>query len=304
MTSNPQYVLDPGFRYADLRAALPGWREVQASTMPILPGEPEHALLERDDGMRIAYTFNPVCRLRVIEAGEGMDAVLARLPLVEDVDIASWLDATQEREVLRGILATRLHPGSALLARVDTLQAHPVPAVAAAARQLTAEFRQVSEDLSVLAATSALRLIEAELRPLLQALANDVDGKLSAGLRPRPGDPALAFTADIAPAVEQAYDAIWRESPRVDPFPVVGELRIHLAPAGMLAEENALSRHFPSGYRAIAPWLQPHCVWASWKYLKPGHDAGMAYDGLVWLRDHWAWFPKPYRALRGLVEGG
>ncbi len=299
MIPTRQHVLDPEFRYADLRESLPGWREVQASAMPILPGEPEHALLERDDGARIAYTFNPVCRLRVVEVGEGMDAVLAQLPLVEDADIATWLDSAQEREVLRGILATRLQPGSALLHRVEALQ----PAVARAAQTLTAEFHQVSTDLSVLAATGALKLIEEQLRPLLLALANDTDGTLSSGLRPRPGDAALAFTAEAAAAAEQAYDAIWQESPHVERFPVIGELRIHLAPAGMLADDNVLSHSFPGGYRAIAPLLQQHCVWAHWKYIKPGHDAGMAYDGLVWLRDHWAWFPKPYRALRSLLPG-
>jgi hypothetical protein len=70
-----------------------------------------------------------------------------------------------------------------------------------------------------------------------------------------------------------------------------------IAPAGMLASDNELSRRFPGGYRRIARLLQPHRVWVSWKYLRPGADAGMAYDGLVWLDDHWAWFPKPYRAL-------
>src|SRR5437667_82451 len=74
-------------------------------------------------------------------------------------------------------------------------------------------------------------------------------------------------------------------------------LLCYVAPAGMLAEENELSWYFPGGYRAIAPWLNPHRVWVRWKHVKPGETSGLAYDGLVWIDDHWTWFPKPYRAL-------
>jgi hypothetical protein len=65
----------------------------------------------------------------------------------------------------------------------------------------------------------------------------------------------------------------------------------------MLASDNELSRPFPGGYRAIAAKLNPNRIWVRWKFCRPGETAGMAYDGLVWVDDHWAWFPKPYRAL-------
>ena len=38
-------------------------------------------------------------------------------------------------------------------------------------------------------------------------------------------------------------------------------------------------------------------TWWRWKFTKPGEDLGMAYDGLVFVNGHWAWFPKPYRAI-------
>ena len=53
--------------------------------------------------------------------------------------------------------------------------------------------------------------------------------------------------------------------------------------------------HVRDAARAIAHLLQPQRVWVAWKLIAPGQDAGMAYDGLVWLDDHWAWFPKPFR---------
>ncbi|TMQ06352.1 MAG: hypothetical protein E6J91_38110 [Deltaproteobacteria bacterium] len=30
-----------------------------------------------------------------------------------------------------------------------------------------------------------------------------------------------------------------------------------------------------------------------------GEQLGMAYDGLIYVNNHWAWFPKPWRALGG-----
>jgi hypothetical protein len=70
----------------------------------------------------------------------------------------------------------------------------------------------------------------------------------------------------------------------------------------MLADENDLSLQFPRGYRSIAHWLQPERIWLAWKYLAPGAQSGVAYNGLVWMDDHWAWFPKPFRVLRELAD--
>jgi hypothetical protein len=298
------HILDPALTYAALREHLAAWREVNVSVTPIIPGEPEHALLERDDGARIAYSFNPVCRLRVIEAGQGAEDVAMALPLATEADIGVWLDSPHEREVLRGILAARLQPSGELLERVRGLREHPVGAVARAAQALTTETEQAASAVSAMAAAGAMQLIEQQLRPVLLALAKDQSGALSVALSPRPGDAALAFVPEVAERVAAVYDALWNESPRVEHVPTLGELKLYLAPAGMLTEDNALSNRFPGGYRAVAPLLQPQYVWACWKYLKPGESAGMAYDGLVWLNDHWAWFPKPYRALRDLIDIG
>ena len=57
---------------------------------------------------------------------------------------------------------------------------------------------------------------------------------------------------------------------------------------------------FPGGYRSIARHLVPERIWVTWKYLTPGRSSGLAYDGLVWCDDHWAWLPRPYRVLRDL----
>jgi hypothetical protein len=116
--------------------------------------------------------------------------------------------------------------------------------------------------------------------------------------KPRPGDAAKAFVGEAAARAEAAYDRFWAAPP---PLPRIDAARsglvIHLAPAGMLGADNLLSRPFPGGYRAIAGRLDPHRIWAAWDFVQPGAASGVAFDGLVWCDDHWAWFPRPYQML-------
>ncbi|MEJ8853135.1 Imm49 family immunity protein [Variovorax robiniae] len=140
--------------------------------------------------------------------------------------------------------------------------------------------------------------IKAQVQPLLEALAQDPDGAVLHTLRPRPGDAALAFTPTRAATFAEAAERMWAAGPRVPAAAPGSRVVCHVAPAGMLADDNELSSHFPGGYRALAPELQPQRVWVAWKVIAPGASDGMAYDGLVWLGDHWAWFPKPFRWLK------
>ena len=153
-------------------------------------------------------------------------------------------------------------------------------------------------------ALAAIEVLRGQLEPLLRALAADRDGATARALRPRDGDAARVFPGLDADAVARAYRAVWDAEPAPPrPRAEQTELVCDLAPAGMLGHDNELSHRFPGGYRRIAPLLDPHRVWARWKFVRPGEPSGMAYDGLVWVDDHWAWFPKPYRVLAHLVPG-
>ncbi len=140
--------------------------------------------------------------------------------------------------------------------------------------------------------------IKTQVQPLLEALADNPGATLLQTLRPRPGDAALAFTPTHAAAFAEAAERMWAAGPRLSAATPGSRVVCHVAPAGMLADDNELSRHFPGGYRALAAELQPQRVWVAWKVIAPGARDGMAYDGLVWLDDHWAWFPKPFRWLK------
>ncbi len=253
---NPRLVLLPELRFCELGALLgqDGWEAVSQAIDPIVPGEPEHATFERTGGARLVYTFNPVCALRVLDTSAA--GRLPALPVAHTDVVRAWRGSADERTRMRGRLAI-----------------------------------QAGADSGRGGSLLAIEVLKTQLAPLLEALAQDRDGSLAAALRPRPGDFARAFTPQAADAAERAYAGA--PVARVAAIEGAGELQIALAPAGMLGDDNDLSRQFPSGYRAIAHLLAPTRIWARWKYPQ----AGMAYDGLVWLDERWVWFAKPYRVL-------
>jgi hypothetical protein len=256
---NARLVLEPGLRFCELGALLrqDGWQAVSQAGDPIVPGEPEHATFERPGGARLVYTFNPVCALRVLDTSAAKQIPV--LPVARADMVRDWLGSADERTRMRGMLAAALPGDGADHARGGAML--------------------------------AIETLKTQLAPLLEALGHDRDGRLAASLAPGPVDFARAFTAQAAAAAEIAYAAA--PAARVAAIEGAGELQIALAPAGMLGDDNDLSRQFPSGYRAIAHLLAPQRIWARWKYPQ----AGMAYDGLVWLDERWVWFAKPYRVL-------
>jgi hypothetical protein len=115
--------------------------------------------------------------------------------------------------------------------------------------------------------------------------------------RPEPEDYARVFVPDAAERARAAYQVVWLTAPRPQPNQGQSEVLVFGAPAGLLTDDNELSRRFPNGYRSIAHLLDRHQIWLAWKYVVPGASSGMSYDGLVWLDGRFAWFPKPWRVL-------
>lgn len=137
------------------------------------------------------------------------------------------------------------------------------------------------------------RNAEALLAPLVTAPPAVLVEKLC----PREADYAAVFAGEAAQRAREGYASLWKNPPKALGKAGQTQIRAFAAQADALGTDNDFSREFPGGYRAIAAQLVPENVWVVWKLLEPGGDVGMSYDGLVFLRDHWAWFPKPWRVL-------
>ena len=120
-------------------------------------------------------------------------------------------------------------------------------------------------------------------------------------LRPQTEDYAQVFSAEVVAIAQAHYDALYAVPRPLSRAPQQTELRLWLASSDELRERTLSANQFPGGYADIAHLLVPGIVWAHWKYVEPGNMSGMAYDGLAYIRDRWAFFPKPFRALSSML---
>lgn len=116
-------------------------------------------------------------------------------------------------------------------------------------------------------------------------------------LRPHDEDYARVFLPEAAERAQLGYTSLWNAPPKSLGKAGQTQVRAFACDAESLRTENDFSRNFPGGYRHIAGYLKPELVWVAFKVLVPGQSQGMAHDGLVFMGDHWAWFPKPWRIL-------
>lgn len=285
VTTTPEQTLLQAYRL------MPGVTPVPDQTRPFDPGE----AIARADALSRDVPAEPpadsraraAARAKLTGALTAIERVLATIPAGADRVPAEAFHSAE------GIAVFRAEPGRFRRERLE--------AVRDTWRAILAEYGSGEETPVEMAARSgralALAGTVAELaRPLLQRLTSDPAGFLDA-VRPRPDDAARAFMPEAAEAASAAYEAIWRAQRAPRPEPGQTDLHVVAAPAGLLDADNPLSAVFPKGYRTIAHLLRPHRVWLRWQHVRPGEKDGLMLDGLVWLDDHWAWFPRPYRVL-------
>jgi len=128
---------------------------------------------------------------------------------------------------------------------------------------------------------------------------NDAAGMTKA-LKPTSADYKAVFTDDFAAKAEKGYEELWN-----DPKSVIGadpantELKLFKATTDDIkAWTHDVEMDFPGGYEKVKDSFKPGLTVYRWKYVKPGETLGMAYDGLIYVNNHWAWFPKPWRIAR------
>lgn len=305
------WVVDPACAFDRLAARLAALGFTRDSTTTpatpdLIAGEPELAAWTRGDE-RLTYTFNPVVSLRVLAPAGADDAAMVRLahalPLLDTAGISRLLAETAPRRLLLGLLAARVLVAHELAVQVAALCAHADATIRSAARATSEVLGAGGEADAREAALRLLRVLCEQAVPVVAELVGPHGRSAVAALQPRAGDYDLVFQPEIAGAVCAAYEELWRAPAEIEVIASQGlELRVHGAPASMLLEDNELSRHFPGGYRALAPYLRRDKVWFVWRYLAAGEAAGVRYDGLVRLESRWAWFPKPYRVVGELVR--
>lgn len=118
-------------------------------------------------------------------------------------------------------------------------------------------------------------------------------------LKPTDADYKAVFTdpADAEKA-KQHYAPMWEGKGGIGPKEGQTELKVWKATGAELAAGTGDADSFPGGYKKVANKLNPKLTYFRFKFVKPGEDLGMAFDGLVHVNGHWAFLPKPWKAVQ------
>jgi hypothetical protein len=122
---------------------------------------------------------------------------------------------------------------------------------------------------------------------------------LTNALRPKPEDYAAVFVGDSADKMKTAMDQLWDSGKlAIKPKPEQTEVKAFGVAQKQLATGEGHATHCPGGYKKIADKIKPSVVVYCARFVKPGEKLGLSVDGLVYVNNHWAIFPKPFRVLK------
>lgn len=112
-------------------------------------------------------------------------------------------------------------------------------------------------------------------------------------LRPKSEDYAQVFIPEVVEKAKLGYEKFWETKPYPQVKFYQTQILIYLANSTLID----FHPEFPGGYHKVKSLLMPERVWFTWNYSQPGDKDDITYDGLVWIDDHFAWFPKPWKIL-------
>ncbi len=140
---------------------------------------------------------------------------------------------------------------------------------------------------------------EAAVRAMLaQFLAPGADYvALTAALKPSAEEIAMVYQEPLASALVEGYEQAYAPGAAFGPKPGQSELLlIYTTTDALIAGAPALA-DFPGGYAQVIGLMKPGVPMVRFKFVEPGSTTGMAFDGLVFVNNHWVMMPKPWRAL-------
>ncbi|MEZ4223933.1 MAG: hypothetical protein R3B13_23485 [Polyangiaceae bacterium] len=122
---------------------------------------------------------------------------------------------------------------------------------------------------------------------------------ISKSLQPSAEDYAAVFDAETTTKLRALYDGAWSSGQIViQGKPGQTEIKLHAATSEQLKSGAEEAKHCPGGYEKVAGAMKPGITIYCFKFVEPGQDLGMAFDGLTHVNGHWVIIPKPWRALR------
>ncbi|MER7275014.1 hypothetical protein ABT369_11190 [Dactylosporangium sp. NPDC000244] len=141
---------------------------------------------------------------------------------------------------------------------------------------------------------------ETGAKALMEALRAADGAETVKTLQPTAADYAAVFTDELASKAESYYKTkVWNgQKVELAGSASQTDLKLYQATTEDIQKWTpAVERDFPGGYEKLGAHLRPGLTVYRWKYTEPGQDTGRAYEGLVYVNDHWIWVPKAWEVL-------
>lgn len=138
---------------------------------------------------------------------------------------------------------------------------------------------------------------------VLQAFfAPDADvAALTAELRPTEADIRAVYNEPLATALIEnytmMYDMMAEQKDGLRPAPEQTDLLIVATTTDELKVNSDIRDKFPGGYGSVLSYMNDGFPIVRFKFVEPGESSGRAFDGLIFVNDHWVLMPKPWRSL-------
>ena len=141
---------------------------------------------------------------------------------------------------------------------------------------------------------------EAQARALLMAFFEpdaDLVG-LTAAILPSAAEVHMVYSDPLASRMVESYAAGLKPGIKFGPKPDQDDLLLIYTTTSRLQRGDAVLREFPGGYKDVLEYFKIDVPIVRFKFVRRGESSGLAFDGLVYVNDHWVIMPKPWRALR------
>ena len=121
---------------------------------------------------------------------------------------------------------------------------------------------------------------------------------LTKALRPSKADYDAVFMPDLASKADTVYGPAWDGGQMViAPKPGQTQVLLSSATSDDLKSWTGGAAEFPGGWKEVGAQLKPGVTFYRFKFVEPGQELGMAYDGLAYVNGNWRIFPKPWRVM-------
>lgn len=122
-------------------------------------------------------------------------------------------------------------------------------------------------------------------------------GALTLSLKPSAEDVRAVYAEPLASALIENYEQMFVPGAAIEPKPEQTQLLSTFTTTGRLKARDPALADFPGGYEDVLDYFVSDVPIGRFKFVEQGETLGLAFDGLIFVNDHWVFMPKPWRAL-------